>query len=91
MPSGAQTDVIVMDFSKAFDKVCYQKLAWKLHHYGIGAKTNRWIQSFLRDREQSVVVNGETSTPAAFESEVPQGSALGSSLFHFILTFYLKT
>ena len=33
MQSGAQTDVIVMDFSKAFDKVSHTKLVDKLHHY----------------------------------------------------------
>ena len=85
MQSGAPTDVIVMDFSKAFDKVSHQKLAWKLHRCGIGGKTNNWIQSFLRDREQSVVVNGETSTPAAVDSGVPQGSVLGPSLFLFYI------
>jgi hypothetical protein len=50
-----------MDFSKAFDKVCHSLLTHKLHHYGIRDKTNRWIQNFLRDRNQSVVVEDETS------------------------------
>jgi hypothetical protein len=50
----------IMDFSKVFDKVCHNLLIHKLHHYGIRDKTNRWIQSFLRDRNQSVVVEGET-------------------------------
>ena len=30
-----QTDVVLLDFSKAFDKVSHQHLFHKLHHYGI--------------------------------------------------------
>ena len=37
---GKQTDVPVMDFAKAFDKVWHSLLLHKLHHYGIQGKTN---------------------------------------------------
>ena len=35
MQSGKQTDLILLDFSKAFDKVAHEKLLFKLHHYRI--------------------------------------------------------
>ena len=35
MQSGKQTDLILLDFSKAFVKVVHEKLLFKLHHYGI--------------------------------------------------------
>jgi hypothetical protein len=48
-----------MDLSKAFDKVSYSLFVHKLDHYGIRGKTNTWIQNFLSDRSQAVVVDGE--------------------------------
>ena len=76
-----QTDVLVMDFSKAFDKVSHSLLIHKLSHYGITGHVNKWIENFLSDRRQSVLVEGASSTYAAIESGVPQGSELGPSLF----------
>ena len=32
--SSIQTDLIILDFSKAFDKVPHKKLLWKLNNYG---------------------------------------------------------
>ena len=54
-----QTDVIIMDFSKAFDTVPHNRLLAKLSHYGITGKTHTsdtWISSFLKNRKQRVVV-----------------------------------
>ena len=35
-----QTDVIVMDFAKAFDKVPHKRLLYKLDFYGIRGSTH---------------------------------------------------
>ena len=50
---GGQTDVIVMDFRKAFDKVDHQRLLLKLHRLGINSGVFTWIKSFLSNRSQS--------------------------------------
>ena len=76
-----QTDVILLDFSKAFDKVSHQRLLHKIHHYGIRGDTHAWIKDFLRGREQRVVLDGCTSRTAPIQSGVPQGSVLGPLLF----------
>ena len=45
--SKTQTDVVVLDFSKAFNVVPHQRLLHKLDHYGILGTTPNWIQNFL--------------------------------------------
>ena len=42
-----QTDLILLDFSKAFDKVAHEKLIFKLHFYGIQGNTLFWIKDFF--------------------------------------------
>ena len=40
---GKQTDIILFNFSKAFDKVNHGKLLWKLHQYGINGHVLDWV------------------------------------------------
>ena len=74
---GKQTDLILLDFSKAIDKVNHSKLITKLHSYGIRSATLRWKQAFLGNRRQKVVVEVEESDSVPVTSGVPQGSVLG--------------
>ena len=72
MTSGKQTDLILLDFSKAFDKVSHLKLLYKLQVHGVQGKTLGWIESLV-GRTQCVVLDGEASSELSVSSGVPQG------------------
>ena len=43
-----QTDLIIMDFARAFDKVPHRRPLHKLEYYGIRGSIHKWINSWLR-------------------------------------------
>ena len=78
-----QTDyTILLDFSKTLNKVCHRKLNQNSKYYGIGNSIiSSWIQDFLCNRNQTVVVRGIKSLPVKVISGVKQGSVLSPLLF----------
>ena len=82
---GDQMDMIILYFSKAFDKVPHQRLISKLQFYGIQGNTLMWIKSWLTSRSQSVIIDGVCSKSVDVTSGVPQGTVQGPLMF---LLFY---
>ena len=77
----SQTDSILLDFSKAFDKVDHKGLLNKMKSCGVSKEICKWSQSFLIGRTQTVIVDGHESNKISVESGVPQGTVLGPLYF----------
>ena len=76
-----QTDAILLDLTKAFDRVPHKHLCNKLSYYGINGSTLKWIKNFLQGRTQQVIVEGHHSNSISVTSGVPQGTVLAPLLF----------
>ena len=72
---------IFLDISKAFDKVWHKGLLFKLSQNGISGNLLDLLSSFLSDRKQRVLLNGQTSEWQNVTAGIPQSSILGPLLF----------
>ena len=73
-----------LDISKAFDPVWHEGLIYKIKCMGVKGNLLALIESFLFERQQRVVLNGQESEWLTIKAGVHQGSILGPLLFFFI-------
>ena len=69
--NGLVTDVLILDFAKAFDSVNHRKLLFKLEKVGTHPTYIAWIRQFLSHRKQLVIVDGVASQTCSVLSGVP--------------------
>ena len=72
---------VYLDISKACDRVWHDGLLYKLERCGISGQLLFLITSFLNDRKQRTVLNGQCSSWGDISAGVPQGSILGPLFF----------
>ena len=68
---------MLLDISKAFDKVWHKGLIHKLKQNGIVGRFLKILTDFLKLRKQRVILNGQHSSWSDVLASVPQGSNFG--------------
>ena len=81
LDAGKQTDIIYLDMSKAFDKVCHSLLYCKPEQFNVSGCLLDWYSAYLTNRKQRVTLSGESSQEVSVSSGVPEGSLMGPLLF----------
>jgi hypothetical protein len=75
-----------VDISKAFDTVWIKELLLNLEKYYIGDNLPIWLNSYLSNRTQNVVIQDALSNIGQLKAGVPQESVLGPLL---LLTYFV--
>jgi hypothetical protein len=72
MENGNFTDILFLDFQKAFDVVNHKILLIKLKYYKCDDLTISWLKSYLTNRCQKVRLGLAESKMEKVQSGVPQ-------------------
>ena len=74
--------LVLLDLSAAFDTIDHFILIERLEHtHGISGDALKWMASYLRERNQQVIIGDGASADVLLEYGVPQESVLGPKLY----------
>ena len=71
---GNVTCLVLLDLSVAFNTVNHKILLWRLQQtYGIRGIALKWLESYLTEHQQCVMIDGELSEPTLLKQDIPRG------------------
>lgn len=80
------TNMVLLDFEKAFDQLWIEALVYKLTKLKITPPLVLLIHSYLKKRNFRVRVNGSLSISKNINAGVPQGSVLSPAFFNIYIS-----
>ena len=72
MKRGEVSLMVLADFSKAFDTVCFKTVLTKMHALGFSNEFLTWMVHYLSDRHQFVQTDDKISSIETVLFSVPQ-------------------
>ncbi|CAM5077495.1 unnamed protein product [Natator depressus] len=82
---GEVVDMVYLDFRNAFDTVSHDCVIHKLGKCNLDGATIRWVQNWLENHSQRVVISGSQTCWKGITSGVPQGLVLDLVLFNIFI------
>ena len=77
--------LVLLDYSKAYDRIWRQKLLLALLNTGVPGLYVKWLANFLNNRQARVRFNGSVGKSRKIPQGLPQGSVLAPVLFLFYI------
>ena len=78
-----------LDISKAFDRLWHEGRIYKINCMGVKGNLPALIESFLFERQQSVVLIGQESEWLTIKAGVSHRSVLGSLFIYIYIYIYI--
>lgn len=88
--AGNKVVCVFLDLKRAFETVDRKILLDKMKEYGISGNAHNWFKSWLENRQQCTVFNGEKSSFRQINVGVPQGTPLSCILFLLYINCIVK-